>query len=93
MDRDRLFGGNPLGVILRLVVISIIVGIVMSALGIHPQNILFHIRLLIQRISSLGFGIFESAFAYFLLGAAVVIPVWVIVRLIGAVSGRSDNRG
>ena len=36
MDKNRLFGGNPLGVLVRLVVLSIIVGVVMSALNIRP---------------------------------------------------------
>ena len=89
---DKLFGGNPLGVILRLVVVSIIVGIVMSALGIHPGNIIYHLRLLVHRITSLGFGIFESAFAYFVIGAVVVIPIWLISRMLGGLGGNRDKR-
>jgi hypothetical protein len=92
MDREQLFGGNPLGVVLRLVVISIVVGIVMSALGINPQNLIHHLRVLIQRISSLGLGIFESALGYFLIGAVVVVPIWLVSRLLGAFSGRRDKR-
>lgn len=92
VDTNRLFGGNPLGVIVRLVVLSIVVGIVMSALDIRPENIIYHVRLLIERISRLGFGIFETAIGYFLLGAAVVIPIWLVVRLLGALGGRSDRR-
>lgn len=92
MDKNRLFGGNPIGVIVRLIVISIVVGIVMAALGIRPENIVYHIQLLIRRISDLGFGIFSAAFSYFLLGAAVVIPIWLIVRLLGAFGGRSERR-
>lgn len=93
MDQDRLFGGNPLGVILRLIVLSVVVGIVMSALGIHPGNILYHLHVLADRISRLGFGIFESAFGYFLLGAVIVIPIWLISRLLGVFRGRDDRRG
>lgn len=91
MDTNRLFGGNPLGVIVRLVVISIIVGIVMAALDIRPENIIYHIQRLVRRISELGFGIFESALGYFLLGAAVVIPVWLISRLLGVFGGRGER--
>lgn len=92
MDRNRIFGGNPIGVIVRLVLLSIIVGIVMSALNIRPETIVYHVRLLIDRISQLGFGIFESAFGYFVLGAAVVIPIWLIARLLGAARGSGDRR-
>lgn len=87
LDRNGLFGGNPIGVIVRLIVLSIIVGIVMSALDIRPENIFYHIQMLIHRISRLGFGIFEGVFGYFLLGAVVVIPIWIIVRILGALGG------
>jgi hypothetical protein len=87
LDRNSLFGGNPIGVIVRLVVLSIIVGIVMSALDIRPENIFYHIQMLIHRISMLGFGVFEGAFGYFLLGAVIVIPVWIVVRILGALGG------
>jgi hypothetical protein len=83
MDRSRFFGDSVTGTIIRLVLLSIAVGIVFSALGITPANILDRLQLLIRRIADLGFGTIEWAFTYFLLGAVVVIPVWLIVRVIG----------
>ncbi len=94
MDRERLFGGNPLAVILRLVVVSIVVGIVLSALNIHPGNIVYHVRLLLQRLYDMGFGIFEGAINYFLLGAVIVVPIWLLTRLFGIMrSDRDRDRG
>lgn len=84
MDNNRIFGGNPFLVIVRLVVISIIVGIVMSALNIRPENLVYHLQLIIRRISELGLGIFENAFGYLALGAVVVVPIWLVMRLLGA---------
>ena len=92
MDKDRLFGGNPLGVVLRLVVLSIVVGIVLSALNISPQNLVHHVRVLAQRIYNLGFGAFEGLLGYFLVGAVVVVPIWLVARLIGAAGRRNDDR-
>jgi Family of unknown function (DUF6460) len=93
MDRDRFLGGNPLGVIVRLIVVSIIVGIVLSALNIDPWNIPYHIRLLAQRLYEMGFGIFKDAFGYFLLGAIVVIPIWLLTRALGLFrAGRDQDR-
>jgi hypothetical protein len=69
MERSRFFGDSVSGTIIRLVLLSIVVGIVFSAL--------------IRRIADLGFGTIEWAFTYFLLGAVVVIPIWLIVRLVG----------
>jgi len=92
VDRNRFLGGNPIGVIVRLVVLSIIVGIVMSALEIRPETLLYHVQMLIHRISMLGFGVFESIFAYLVLGAVVVVPIWLIARLLGFLGGRSERR-
>jgi uncharacterized membrane protein len=92
MDHNRIFGGNPWGVALRLAVLSVIVGIVLSALDIRPQEILGSLRLLVLRIYNLGFGAFESVLGYMLLGAVVVIPVWLLARLLSGLSRRNDDR-
>lgn len=84
MDREQIFGGNPFGVIVRLIVISIVVGIVMQALGISPQNLLYRLELLLRNIYDMGFGAFRGLIDYFLIGAVVVVPIWLIARLLGA---------
>lgn len=89
MDSERLFGGNPLGVILRLAVLSIIVGVVMSALDITPRDLVWRLRLFVQRLYDLGFGAVEQVLGYLVLGAVVVVPIWVIARLVGAGRNRS----
>lgn len=82
MDRRQFFGDSVGGTILRLVLLSIVVGIVFSALGITPFNIVERIELLVRRIAELGIDSFRWAFNYFLLGAIVVVPIWFIVRLV-----------
>lgn len=91
MNRDRFFGGNPAGVLIRLVLLSIVIGIVMSALGIEPRNLLYHLKLLVQRLYDMGFGAVEWALGYFLLGAVIVFPIWFIARLLGFIGGRSGD--
>lgn len=86
---ERFFGGHPLAVILRLAIISLVVGVVLSAFGVHPRNLLTHLDLLVHRIYQLGFGAFEWVFQYLLLGAMVVVPIWIITRLLGL--GRSSG--
>lgn len=83
MDRERFFGSNPAGVIIRLVLLSIVVGIVLSALGIRPDNLFYHLNLIVRRLYDMGFGAVEWVFGYFLIGAIVVIPIWLIARLVG----------
>src|SRR5215470_13561593 len=84
MDRDRIFGGNVMSTVIRLVLLSIVVGIVFSALGINPANIVDRLRHFLRGIYDLGVGLIDWAVPYFLLGAAVVIPVWIVARVIGA---------
>ena len=92
MDRNRIFGGNPLAVILRLAIISLIVGIIMSALDIRPENLIYHVKLLVTRIYGLGFGAIEGVLGDLALGAGVVVPLWLIGRLVGGLRSRSDGR-
>jgi len=81
MDRRQFFGDSVTGTVIRLVLLSIVVGVVFSALGITPFNIVERLELLVRRIAELGLDTFRWAFNYFLLGAIVVVPIWFVVRL------------
>ncbi len=87
MDRNTLLGGNPFGVVIRLVLISIVVGIILSALGITPRNLFYHLEILARRLYDLGFGVFENILGYLILGAVVVVPIWLVARVFGLLSG------
>jgi len=89
---ERFFGGNPGVVFIRLAVISLIVGVVLSALGLSPYDIINSIQTLLQRIYDMGFDAIEWVVRYFLLGAIVVFPVWLISRIVKS-AGRSGNSG
>lgn len=91
MDHNTIFGGNPLAVIIRLVLLSIVVGIVLSALGITPQNFLYHLDMLVRRIYDLGFGAIDWLLGYLVIGAMVVVPVWLISRLLGRTTNSGDR--
>jgi hypothetical protein len=72
----------------RLILLSILVGVVLAAIGFDPWNIVNSIRLLFRRIWDLGFDAINGLWRYFLLGAVIVIPVWFLSRLLGAPRGR-----
>jgi hypothetical protein len=84
----RIFGGSPLAVLGRLVLVSILVGVILSALGLDPFDIIRSVRKLIESIWNLGFDAFHWLWRYFLLGAAIVIPIWLIMRLVNAPRGK-----
>ncbi len=74
-------GGSPVSVIVRLILLSILVGVILSALGLDPWNIFHSIERLIRSIWNMGFDAVKWLWRYFLLGAVVVVPIWLIVRL------------
>ena len=82
MDHRQFFGDSIAGTLIRLVLLSIVVGIVFSALGITPYNLVERLQQLIRNIADLGADAFKSAFGYFLIGAVIVFPIWFVVRLI-----------
>ena len=84
----RFFGGPPLSVLFRLVLLSILVGVILEALGFDPWNILDSIQRLIQHIWDLGFDAVRFLWRYLLLGAVVVVPIWFLLRLTRTPRGR-----
>lgn len=81
---SRFFGGPPLWVIARLVLLSILIGVILSVLGLDPWNIVLSIERLIYNIWDMGFDAIRWLWRYFLLGAVLVVPIWLIVRLVKA---------
>jgi len=78
----RFFGGSPAMVLVRLVILCVVVGIILAALGIDPRNIFDSLVDFVVSIFDLGFGTMERVWRYFLLGAVVVIPLWLLMRLL-----------
>ena len=77
----RFLGGSPLSVAFRLILLSILVGVVLAAVGFDPWNIIQSIRLLFRRLWDLGFDAINWLWRYFLLGAVIVIPIWLLSRI------------
>lgn len=89
---ERFFGGSPGAVILRLALISIVVGVVLHALGLDPLDLVESVRALVRYISERGLDALEWVLRYLLIGAVVVVPIWLIVRIIKMVSSPSNKR-
>ncbi len=85
---NRFLGDTPLRVLLRLVVLSFIVGLVMSTLNIHPLDIYDWVERLIRRAYEMGFAFFGDALQYLLVGALIVVPIFLIMRLMKLGGGR-----
>lgn len=88
----RFFGGSPARVALQLVLISIAVGLVLSTLNIEPLSLLRWlqqtVRELLDYMRWAGIDLVESLGRWLLLGAVVVVPVWLVMRLVKVRQGR-----
>jgi hypothetical protein len=84
----RFFGGPPLSVIFRLVLLSILVGVILEALGFDPWNIIDSLQRLARHIWDMGFDAVRFLWRYLLLGAVIVVPIWLVLRLARAPRGK-----
>ena len=85
---NRFLGGSPLAVLGKLILLSILIGVVLSALGLDPWNIAESVRRVFRSIWDMGFDAVRWLWSYFLLGAVLVIPIWLILRIVRAPRGR-----
>jgi hypothetical protein len=84
----RFLGGSPLAVIFRLVLLSILVGVILEVLGLEPWNIFESLQRLVRRVWDMGFDAVRWLGRYLLLGAIVVLPIWLVLRIMRAPRGR-----
>lgn len=90
MDLRGFLGGHPIAVFLRLALVFLLAGVFLSLFGITPRNFFQTIDDLAWRIYDLGFGAIEWLLEYMLLGAMLVIPVWLILRLLALRGTKTD---
>lgn len=82
-ELTRFFGGSPAWVLVRLVLLSVVVGVIMAALGLDPMNILSSLQRMVRSLFNFSFEAVERLWRYFLLGAVVVVPLWILMRVFG----------
>ena len=90
MDQRDWVGTGVAGIALRLAVISLVVGVVLSALGFTPSNLFERLNFLARKLYDLGFGSIEWLLQYMVVGAMVVVPVWLLAWVLGGVRTRRD---
>ena len=78
---NRFFGGPPLSVLVRLILLSILVGVILSAIGFDPFDIWRSVQRLVQTVWNMGWDALDWVWRYFLLGAVIVVPIWIVARL------------
>ena len=78
----RLLGDTPGRTIIKLVVISVVVGFVMSMMGFSPWDLVRMIRNGILDLWHSGFAALGRVGDYLIVGAMIVVPVFIILRIL-----------
>lgn len=78
---ERVLGGPPLAVAVRLFVVSLIVGALLLWLDIRPIEVFDALRRFVDRLWFLGWDSIRSVIDYVIAGALLVVPCWLLLRL------------
>lgn len=78
---ERFLGDSIGSTILKLLVVSFLVGVVMAAFDWSPFDIFVTIRNFLVNIWHQGFAALGRFGEYLALGAAVVVPLFLLLRL------------
>ncbi|HLH48703.1 MAG TPA: DUF6460 domain-containing protein [Roseiarcus sp.] len=79
---EHFLGGSPAAVAIRLIVVSFVVGVLLVMFGVEPGDIVASIERLIRRIAEYGLADFRQFGRTLLTGAIVVVPIWLLIRLL-----------
>lgn len=77
-------GDTPGRVFVRLLILSLLVGFLMAMFGVSPRDIFASLRGLVSGIFQNGAEVLRDAVGYAVAGAMVVVPVWLVIRLLSA---------
>lgn len=79
---NRFLGDTPTRTFVKLLVVSVVVGFIMNVLGLSPMD-------LVRWVSDFANDIWRSGFAalgrvgdYIIIGAVIVVPLFILMRLL-----------
>jgi hypothetical protein len=78
---ERLLGDRPGALVVRLALISLVVGFLMSVFGVNPQILVNGAVALVQDALRDSTGVLRSLGFYVVTGAVIVVPIWLVLRL------------
>lgn len=82
MQTNRFLGDTVGRTIIKLLVISVLVGMVMSVFNIAPFDVLYGIRDFFVRLWESGFAALGRFGDWLILGASIVVPAFIILRVL-----------
>lgn len=85
---SRVIGGSPLGVLVRLALLCVIVGLVLDQLHLDAFELFRWAVDAVEDVIRNSADVLKQIGRYFLIGALVVIPVWIVLRVLRVGAGR-----
>jgi len=85
---SRFLGGSPAMVAVRLIVVSFVVGVVLETFGLDPATLFADALGAVRQIVELGLGDIRQVGRILVTGAIVVIPVWLVLRVVDSTGRR-----
>jgi hypothetical protein len=79
---NRFLGDTPLRTLVKLLILSVAAGFLMSVFGLYPDDILYAVRNFVLDLWHTGFAALGRVGDYLLLGAVIVVPVFVLIRIL-----------
>jgi hypothetical protein len=77
----RIFGDSPFVAVAKLLALSLMVGLALTAIGIDPLHLAGSLQRVMHRAANLRSATLHWGWHCFLLGAMLVIPSWMLARL------------
>ncbi|SOC46178.1 hypothetical protein SAMN05892877_12137 [Rhizobium subbaraonis] len=79
---NRFLGDTPFRIVVKLLILSVALGFLMSVLGFYPDDILRAVRDFVINLWETGFAALGRVGDYLMLGAVIVVPVFILIRVL-----------
>ena len=78
---NGFLGGSIATVVVRLLVVSFVVGLFLTMFGFDPEDIYFRFVAAVRHIVEFGWTDLRHIGRILLTGAMLVVPIWFVLRL------------
>ncbi|MBF9235078.1 DUF6460 domain-containing protein [Microvirga alba] len=82
-NMNRFLGGSPGSVLAKLIFLSLLVGAFMAFLGLTPFGLVEGIFNWVRSLLNLSLETVKQVGLWVVYGAIIVVPLWLLTRLLG----------
>ena len=79
---------NVLGTVFKILLASLVLGFIRKFLEIDPKDLLLNFGETVQKAFAWAGDFVAGSVEYVLIGAVIVVPIWLIVFLVGRLKGK-----